>query len=51
MEMIKECYTWGFENAASIYCRVILEEGFREALKSKPEFRTPQGKKELENSP
>ena len=51
LAMIKECYTWGFENAASIYCRTILEEGFREALKAKSEFSTPQGKKELENHP
>jgi hypothetical protein len=42
---IKECYAWGFQTEASIYCRIILEEGFRDALKSKPEFRTPQGKK------
>jgi hypothetical protein len=48
---IKECYAWGFGNEASIYCRTILEEGFREALKSKPEFRTPQGKTDLENRP
>jgi len=48
---IKECYVWGFETEASIYCRTILEEGFREVLKSKPEFRSPQGKKELENRP
>jgi len=48
LRMIKECYAWGFEDAASIYCRTILEEGFREALKSKPEFGTPQGKKDLE---
>jgi hypothetical protein len=51
LAQIKECYTWGFGGAASIYCRVILEEGFREALKSKPEFRTPQRKKDLENHP
>jgi hypothetical protein len=48
LEMIKECYKWGFGSAASIYCRTILEEGFREALKSKAEFSTPQGKKGLE---
>lgn len=41
LAQIKECYTWGFKGAASIYCRVILEEGFREGLKSKPEFGTP----------
>jgi hypothetical protein len=46
--MIKKCYEWNFGNAASIYCRTILEEGFREALKSKPESGTPQGKKGLE---
>lgn len=44
---IKECYAWGFETEASIYCRTILDEGFREALKSKPEFRTPEGKENL----
>jgi hypothetical protein len=48
LEMIKECYKWGFGNAASIYCRTILEEGFKEALKSKAEFSTPQGKKGLD---
>ena len=48
LEMIKECYKWGFGSAASIYCRTILEEGFREALKSKAEFSMPQGKKGLE---
>jgi len=48
---IKNCYAWGFETEASIYCRTILEEGFREALKSKPEFRTPQRKEDLENWP
>ena len=48
---IKECYAWGFQTEASIYCRIILEEGFRDALKSKPEFRTPQEKKNLENQP
>lgn len=46
---IKECYAWGFETEATIYCRTILEEGFREALKSKPEFKTPRGNKKLEN--
>lgn len=46
--MIKKCYEWNFGNAASIYCRTILEEGFREALKSKPEFTTPQQRKDLE---
>lgn len=51
LRQIKECYAWGFETEASIYCRTILEEGFREALKPKPEFRTPQGKKELDNQP
>lgn|SRR5574341_1701450 len=45
---IKECYTWGFDSAAAVYCRTILEEGFREALKSKQEFRSPQQRKELE---
>lgn len=45
---IKECYIWGFDSAATIYCRTILEEGFKEALKSKPEFRTPEQKKELD---
>lgn len=45
---IKECYAWGFETEAAIYCRTILEEGFREALKSKPEFRTPLDRKDLE---
>jgi hypothetical protein len=49
LAQIKECYTWGFGSAASIYCRVILEEGFREALKSKPEFGTLQGREELES--
>ena len=48
LRQIKECYAWGFKTEASIYCRTILEEGFREALKAKPEFRTPEGKKELE---
>ena len=48
LRQIKECYAWGFKTEASIYCRTILEEGFREALKSKPEFRTPEGKKGLE---
>lgn len=48
LRLIKECYVWDFQSAAAIYCRVILEDGFREALKSKPEFRTPQGKKNLE---
>jgi len=47
LRKIKECYAWGFEKEASIYCRTILEEGFREALKPKPEFRTPQGKEDL----
>lgn len=46
--LIKECYAWSFDSAAAIYCRTVLEEGFREALKSKPEFRTPEGKKDLE---
>lgn len=32
---IKECYAWGFSTEAAIYCRTILEEGFREALKSR----------------
>jgi hypothetical protein len=44
---IKECYAWGFETEASIYCRTILDEGFREALKSKPEFRTQAGRENL----
>ena len=48
LSTIKECYKWGFGSAASIYCRTILEEGFREALKSRPEFSTPQGKKGLD---
>jgi len=48
LEMIKQCYKWDFGSAASIYCRTILEEGFREALKSKAEFSSPQGKKGLE---
>jgi hypothetical protein len=47
LRKIKECYVWGFETEASIYCRTILEEGFREAFKPKPEFRTPQGKEDL----
>jgi hypothetical protein len=48
LTQIKECYAWGFEPEAAIYCRTILEEGFREALKSKPEFSTPQRKNDLE---
>jgi len=44
---IKECYAWDFENEASIYCRTILDEGFREALKSRLEFKTPKGKEDL----
>jgi hypothetical protein len=32
LRQIKECYTWGFETEASIYCRTILDEGFREAF-------------------
>ena len=32
---IKECYAWGFSTEATIYCRTILEEGFREVLKTK----------------
>lgn len=51
LRLIKECYAWDFTSAAAIYCRVILEEGFREALKSKPEFSTPQQKKDLEGWP
>jgi len=51
LTQIKECYAWGFETEATIYCRTILEESFREALKSKPEFRTPQLKEDLENWP
>lgn len=47
LRQIKECYAWGFETEASIYCRTILDEGFREALKSKPEFRTPEQKENL----
>lgn len=46
---IKECYSWGFETEATIYCRIILEEGFREALKPKPEFSNPPGKKDLKD--
>ena len=45
---IKECYAWGFQTEASIYCRTILEEGFREALRPKPKFRRPQQRKDLE---
>jgi hypothetical protein len=45
---IKECYAWGFDPEAAIYCRTILEEGFREALKSKAEFSTPQQRRDLE---
>lgn len=48
LTLIKECYVWGFNSAATIYCRTVLEEGFREALKSRHEFRTTQGKKDLE---
>ena len=48
LRQIKECYAWGFETEASIYCRTILEEGFREALRPKPEFRSPQQRKDLE---
>jgi len=48
LRQIKECYAWGFETEASIYCRTILEEGFREALRPKPEFRSPQQRKNLE---
>ena len=48
MRQIKECYAWGFETEASIYCRTILEEGFREALRPKPEFRSPQQRRDLE---
>ena len=44
---IKKCYAWGFETESSIYCRTILDEGFREALKPKPEFSKPEGKKNL----
>ena len=51
LRQIKECYAWGFETEASIYCRTILEEGFREALKPKPEFRTPDGKENLKKWP
>jgi len=46
---IKECYAWGFETEATIYCRIILEEGFKEALKPKPEFSKPLGKKFLKD--
>ena len=49
LKKIKECYAWGFETEASIYCRTILDEGFREALKPRPEFRTPEGKENLKN--
>ena len=45
---IKECYAWGFGHEAAIYCRTVLEEGFREALKSKLEFSTPQQRRYLE---
>lgn len=48
LTQIRECYIWGFDSAAAIYCRTILEESFREALKSKSEFRTPQQRKDLE---
>lgn len=48
LRQIKECYAWGFQTEASIYCRTILEEGFREALRPKPEFRSPQQRKDLE---
>ena len=48
LRQIRECYAWGFKTEASIYCRTILEEGFREALKSKPEFSSPQQRKDLE---
>jgi len=48
LRQIKECYAWGFETEASIYCRTILEEGFRVALRPKPEFRSPQQKNGLE---
>lgn len=51
LRQIKECYAWGFETEASIYCRTILEEGFREALRPKPEFRSPQQRKDLEEWP
>ncbi len=51
LAMIKDCYTWGFGDAASIYCRTILEEGFREALKSKSEFKMPQQRRDLETWP
>ena len=49
LRQIKECYAWGFRTEASIYCRTILEEGLREALKSKPEFSSPQQKRDLES--
>lgn len=45
LTLIRDCYAWGFHSAAAIYCRTVLEEGFREALKAKAEFRTPQGKR------
>jgi hypothetical protein len=48
LRQIKECYAWGFKTEASIYCRTILEEGFSEALKSKPEFGNPQQRRDLE---
>jgi hypothetical protein len=48
LRQIKECYAWGFKTEASIYCRTILEEGFREALKSKPEFSNPEQRRDLE---
>jgi hypothetical protein len=48
LRQIKECYAWGFATEASIYCRTILEEGFREVFRPKPEFRSPQQRKDLE---
>lgn len=49
LRQIKECYAWGFETEASIYCRTILEEAFREALRSKRGFKSPQQRRDLEN--
>lgn len=51
LKQIKKCYAWGFETEASIYCRTILEEGFKEALSLKPEFSSPQQRTTLKRSP
>ena len=48
LRQIKECYAWGFETEASIYCRTILEEAFREALRSKRGLKGPQDGRDLE---